>query len=65
MPGAPRRNGAKRSGAEEPLANITTAEWGVTFGSNGKILEMRAHSFGFNVIVWECLKVTKMVCPQQ
>ena len=58
MPGAPRRNGAKRSGAEEPLANITTAEWGVTFGSNGKILEMRAHSFGFNVIVSECLQAS-------
>ena len=37
------------------LANITTAEWGVTFGSNGKNLKIRTHSFGFNIIGWEFL----------
>ena len=53
------RGGTERSAVEtrSPLANITTAEWGVTFGSNGKILEMRPHSFGFNVIVSECLPI--------
>ena len=51
------RGVTERSAVEtrSPLANITTAEWGVTFGSNGKILEIRTHSFGYNVIVWECL----------
>ena len=53
--GGPRHNGAKRSGDKDPLANITTAEWRVTFGSNDKILEMKTQSFGYNVIGWECL----------
>ena len=76
MPGG-LRGGTERSAVEprSPLANITTADWGVTFGSNGKILKMKTHSFGYNVIVWECLplihkqthfdmKLTKMIMFQ-
>ena len=51
------QGGTERSVVETRslLPNRTTADWGVIFASNDKILEIKTQSFRYNIIGWECL----------